>query len=275
MPTVTWTTPSAIPYGTALSNTQLDATSSVAGTFVYTPAAGAVLSAGTQTLSVTFTPSDAVDYSSVTKTVSLLVNQATTTTMITSVSPNPAMLNTPVVIAYSVVGSTNVTAPAGTVTVKASTGESCAATTATGTCSITFATAGSRTLTATYNGDSNFAGSSATASVQVNAGDFTITASPSSETISSGHKAYYTITLSPIGGLTGNVSLSCSGNPKNSTCSISPSVVTLGGTVSSTVTLSPNKNCTHGTYTLIFTATYGNGAIVHSTSVTLTVKGNS
>ncbi len=274
-PTVTWTTPAAIPYGTALSNTQLDATASVAGTFLYTPAAGAVLSAGIQTLSVTFTPSDAVDYSSVTKTVSLLINQATTTTMITSVSPNPAMLNTPVVIAYSLVGSTNVTAPTGTITVKASTGEICAATIPTGSCSITFATAGTRILTATYSGDSNFAGSSATASVQVNAGDFTITASPSSETISSGHKAYYTITLTPIGGLSGNVSLSCSGNPKNSACSISPSVVTLGGTVSSTVTLSPNKNCTHGTYTLIFTASYGNGSIVHSTTVTLTVKGNS
>jgi Legume lectin domain len=272
-PTVTWATPAPIVYGTALSSTQLNATASVAGTFAYTPAAGAVLSVGTQTLSVTFTPTDAADYATVTKTVSLVVSQATTTTAITSVSPNPATLNSPVVIAYSVVGSTNVTVPSGTVVVKASTGESCSATVATGNCSITFATAGSRTLSATYGGDSNFAGSSTTTSVQVNLGDFTITASPSSQTISSGHQGYYTITLTPIGGLTGNVTLSCSGNPQNSTCSISPSVVALGRTVSSTVTLSPNKNCTHGTFTLIFTANYGNGAIVHSTSVTLTVKG--
>ena len=73
-PTITWSTPTAIAYGTALSATQLDATSSVAGTFVYTPAAGTVLSAGSQTLSVTFTPTNTADYSTVTATVPLTVN---------------------------------------------------------------------------------------------------------------------------------------------------------------------------------------------------------
>jgi hypothetical protein len=75
-PSVTWATPSAITYGTALSATQLNASSTVAGTFVYTPAAGTVLKAGVQTLSVTFTPTDTADYSSVTQTVTLTVNQA-------------------------------------------------------------------------------------------------------------------------------------------------------------------------------------------------------
>ena len=49
-PAITWATPAAITYGTALSAAQLDASSTVAGTFVYTPAAGAVLTAGSQTL---------------------------------------------------------------------------------------------------------------------------------------------------------------------------------------------------------------------------------
>lgn len=67
-PSITWPTPGAITYGTALSATQLDATASfnsapVAGTFVYTPAAGTVLSAGSHTLSVAFTPTDTTDYS--------------------------------------------------------------------------------------------------------------------------------------------------------------------------------------------------------------------
>jgi hypothetical protein len=76
-PTVTWPAPAAIVYGTSLSAAQLDATASVAGSFAYSPAAGAVLGAGTQTLSVTFTPTNTTDYNPVTTTVSLTVNQAT------------------------------------------------------------------------------------------------------------------------------------------------------------------------------------------------------
>lgn len=273
IPTVTWATPAPITYGTALSSTQLNATASVPGTFVYSPAAGTILSVGTQTLSVTFTPTDSATYSTVTKTVSLVVNKATTTTTITSVSPNPVLPNSPAKITFTVVGSTQVTLPTGTVTVKANTGESCSATVVVANCSITFATAGTRTLTASYPGDSSFAASSTASSVQVSVGDFSITASPTSQTISSGHKAVYTITVTPIGGLTGSVTLSCSGNPKNSQCSISPSVVTLGGTAKSTVTITPNKNCSHGTFYLTFTGSYANGALVHSTKVTLTVKG--
>ncbi|MBZ5525992.1 MAG: hypothetical protein LAP21_27535, partial [Acidobacteriia bacterium] len=58
-----------------------------------------------------------------------------------------------------------------------------------------------------YNGDGNFSSSSTTTSVQVIVGDFSITATPASETISSGHQAVYTITVTPIGGLTGVVNL--------------------------------------------------------------------
>ena len=39
-PVITWATPADIVYGTALSATQLNATTTVPGTFVYTPAAG-------------------------------------------------------------------------------------------------------------------------------------------------------------------------------------------------------------------------------------------
>ena len=45
----------------------------------YTPAAGAVLKAGAQTLSAVFTPADTSTYSSATATVQLTVNQATPT----------------------------------------------------------------------------------------------------------------------------------------------------------------------------------------------------
>jgi len=72
-PSITWIGPAAIVFGTALSATQLDATSPVAGSFIYTPAAGKILSAGpNQTLSATFTPTDTADYN--TRTVHVLVN---------------------------------------------------------------------------------------------------------------------------------------------------------------------------------------------------------
>ena len=77
-PVVTWAPPADIVYGTALSATQLNATASVAGTFVYSPVAGTVLNAGAnQTLSVTFTPTDAANYTTATKTVSVNVLKAT------------------------------------------------------------------------------------------------------------------------------------------------------------------------------------------------------
>jgi hypothetical protein len=77
-PTITWATPANLVYGTALSATQLNATASVAGRFVYTPAAGHGLNAGAgQTLSVTFTPDDASNYTTATATVAITVTKAT------------------------------------------------------------------------------------------------------------------------------------------------------------------------------------------------------
>ena len=65
-PTITWANPADIVYGTPLGPAQLDAASSVAGTFTYTPAAGDILEAGpAQTLTATFTPADAVDFQAV------------------------------------------------------------------------------------------------------------------------------------------------------------------------------------------------------------------
>jgi hypothetical protein len=78
-PTITWTTPAAITFGKALSPTQLNATASVPGTFVYIPAAGTVLKAGTHVLSVSFTPTATPNFTTATKMVSLTVNKAVPT----------------------------------------------------------------------------------------------------------------------------------------------------------------------------------------------------
>jgi hypothetical protein len=78
-PTITWSVPLAIAYGTALSPTQLDASAHYAGTFNDLPAPGTMLSAGTQTLTATFTPSDPMKVASATATNTLTVNKATPT----------------------------------------------------------------------------------------------------------------------------------------------------------------------------------------------------
>jgi hypothetical protein len=87
-PTIEWATPQAVLSGTELSAVQLDATAwvpgtttSVSGTFVYSPAAGTIPAAGTDTLSVTFTPIDNLDYASATATVNLTVDATATTTL--------------------------------------------------------------------------------------------------------------------------------------------------------------------------------------------------
>jgi hypothetical protein len=79
-PTLTWAPPAAIDYGTPLSATQLDAIATnaggapIPGTYIYNPAAGAVLNPGAQTLGVTFTPTDTATYTTASKSVSLTVN---------------------------------------------------------------------------------------------------------------------------------------------------------------------------------------------------------
>jgi sugar lactone lactonase YvrE len=80
-PSITWATPAAIISGTALSATQLNAKASVAGKFVYSPAAGTIPAVGTDTLTVTFTPTDATDYTTATGSVQLKVNPAPSFTL--------------------------------------------------------------------------------------------------------------------------------------------------------------------------------------------------
>jgi hypothetical protein len=92
-PTLTWAEPAAVVYGTPLGGTQLDATANVPGTFSYNVAAGTILGAGPQTLSVTFTPTDSANYATATASVTLTVLQATPT--LTWADPAAVVYGTP------------------------------------------------------------------------------------------------------------------------------------------------------------------------------------
>jgi hypothetical protein len=133
---VTWATPAPITYPTPLSSTQLNAVgntpSSVPGNYVYTDSGtvvsiGSVLSAGSHTLTVTFTPGStyAGSYPGTgTATVILVVNpppDATSTTTVAAfgapVVAGSPVLGESVTVTATVADTTNPgTSPAGTVT---------------------------------------------------------------------------------------------------------------------------------------------------------------
>jgi sugar lactone lactonase YvrE len=70
---VSWPAPVPIAAGTPLSSRQLDATASVPGKFVYSPAAGSKPAKGTVKLTTTFTPADTTRYKTATAAVNLVV----------------------------------------------------------------------------------------------------------------------------------------------------------------------------------------------------------
>jgi subtilisin-like proprotein convertase family protein len=118
-PTLTWTNPADLTYGTPLSDTQLNATATcnatnVPGAFTYTPAAGTLLNAGSnQLLTVIFTPADATDFLAVTSTVTLNLQPAPVDLSLTA-SANP-LLHAQAVSFTATLAATGAT-PDGTVT---------------------------------------------------------------------------------------------------------------------------------------------------------------
>ena len=104
-PVITWAAPAAIPAGTALSGTQLNATASMPGTFVYTPPVGTVLNSGqNQLLLAQFTPADTANYKSASLSVNITVtgsspapsNAAPVITSGPTVTTGPVIVGQPV-----------------------------------------------------------------------------------------------------------------------------------------------------------------------------------
>ena len=148
-PVITWSAPSAITHGTALSATQLNASANVSGTFAYTPAAGTVLNAGpNQALSVTFTPTDSGDYTNATAATTISVGQAAASVTLSNLSqvydgtPKAASVSATPAVATSVTygGSATVPTAAGTYTVVATVTDPNYSGSATGTLTIAPAT---------------------------------------------------------------------------------------------------------------------------------------
>ena len=217
-PAITWAAPSAITYGTALSTAQLNATSATPGSFAYTPAAGTVLTPGTQTLQVTLTPSDSTDYNSASATVSINVGAATPTLTfapIANVTTNatPFSVNatsaSPGAVIYGVTS--------GPATISGST--------------VTVTGAGTVVLSATQAAAGNYAAATATASFTVTTAaalDFTMSTGTAtqSQVVNTGGAATYTLQIAPTGSAyPNNVTFTASGVPEGASFTFSPAIV--------------------------------------------------
>jgi hypothetical protein len=136
-PTITWPLPAAFTYGTPLSDTQLNATAkdnttvspftgqTIPGTYTYSIAAGTIVNAGvSQSISVTFTPTDTINYSNRTLFNTLSVSKAPLTVTTDNIirtygQPNPTLTgsvvgiqnNDPINATYSTTATQ--TSPAG------------------------------------------------------------------------------------------------------------------------------------------------------------------
>jgi hypothetical protein len=65
--------------------------------------------------------------------------------------------------------------------------------------------------------------------------DFAVTSSTTTQTVSAGQTAKYSLTFAPQGGFNQTVNLTCTRAPSESTCTLTPSTVALNGTASTTV----------------------------------------
>jgi hypothetical protein len=75
----------------------------------------------------------------------------------------------------------------------------------------------------------------ASLSLAVNFADFTLVASPAFGTVASGDSIVFALTLTPTNGFSGSATFSCSGLPLETTCTFSPTSVTLDGKTLKTV----------------------------------------
>lgn len=230
-PTITWATPAAITYGTALSATQLDASTTAPGTFTYSPAAGAILSAGQQTLTATFTPAANSGYASTTASVTLTVNKATPTPALTA-SANPAFVSNAVTFTAALTSSAG--SPTGTVAFLDGTTQLGTATLASGSAAFTTSSlaVGTHTITAQYSGDANFAAVTSSAVSEIIA-DFTVappTGSSTTATVNPGGTANYTLAVNPPSGTTTPtaVAFTITGLPTGATDTFNPNPVPAG-----------------------------------------------
>jgi uncharacterized membrane protein len=130
------------------------------------------------------------------------------------------------------------------------------------------------TYTLTITGTSGSLSHSATVTFvigTISTPDFSLSASPNSQTVAPGAGTSYSVAVTPSGGYSKSVSLSVTGLPSGASASFNPASVTPnGGAASSTLSVSTITTTPAGNYSL--TITGFDGTLTHTTSVTLSVQ---
>lgn len=129
------------------------------------------------------------------------------------------------------------------------------------------------TVSFTVKGTSGPLVKTATASLTISSGsnpppsatpDFSLSISPSSQTVNAGNSTTYTVSINPSGGFNSSVSLSCTGVPSGASCSFSQNPTIS----SSTLIVLTNNNASSG----IITVSGTSGILTHSVTTKLVVS---
>jgi hypothetical protein len=230
-----------------LGAAQLNAVASVPGTFTYKPAAGKLLKAGTYTLSATFTPTDLVDYTTASASVTITVTPATP--VLTWATPVPIPSGT-ALSATQLNASANVP---GKFVYNPAKG--------------TVLPVGSNTLSVTFspNDTTNYTQATASVVLTVVQPSFSLSASPTSLSVARGNSGTTTLTVTGTNDFAGKVHLDASGMPSGVTAAFSVN----SATTTSVLTLKASNKATTGSATITITGT--SGSLSATTTVALTI----
>ena len=211
----------------------------------------------THTASITLVVS-AVDFSLSASPASQSVNQGNSTSYTVTETGINGYTGT---VSYSVTAGL----PAGASTTFAPT-----STTGSGTTTLTVATLATTPVgnyTLTISGTDGVITHTTTVTLVVSTPDFSLSVTPSSQTINQGNPTSYTITLNPISGYSGTVTFGLSGQPAGVSFNFAPP--TLTGSGSTVLNITTATSTVPGTYPLTINAS--DGTLTHTTSVTLVV----
>lgn len=202
------------------------------------------------------------------------VNKADTTTTVGTITPEPSLVGQSYSVAYTVAAtSPGSGTPTGNVTVDDGNGNQCTGTVAAGSCSLTSTSIGTKTITATYAGDTDFNGSHGTAShvVSKRPTSTTVTSiSPGSVPLGVGATVAVTVTDTGTGTTSnpsGTIALTTSGSGTFGTCTLAPSGAD-AATCTASYTPSGTISGTSRTDTVTASFTAGDGTHQDSSDTT-------